>query len=299
MSKAHAQLLCDLHTHSTCSDGTASPAEVVRLAHSAGLAAMALTDHDTLLGTEAAQAEGARLGVRVVPGVELSLEHERGTFHLIGLGVDPACAAFRDVVATVRDGRPARNRRIVERLQELGIDIRLEEVLAEAQGVVGRPHIAAVLVRKGVVRDPQAAFDAYLAKGAKAYADRVRVTLPQAVEGIRRAGGVSILCHPFTLGFGEMSSHGGHAEFLAFLGACRRAGMDAMEVRYGSYSAGQERYYEGVAEQIGLLPSGGSDFHGDMKPHLAVGVGKGSLRVPLAWLDALQARARANALPPA
>src|SRR5262249_7386823 len=146
---------CDLHVHSACSDGTHRPADVVRLAKDAGLAAFALTDHDTFDGVAEALDAGSRLGVRVVPGVELSLPHA-GTVHMIGLGVDPTHAAIRRVADTLREGRGPRNREIVAKLRALGVDVTIEEVEGEAGGdVVARPHIARVLVRKRVVATMQ------------------------------------------------------------------------------------------------------------------------------------------------
>jgi predicted metal-dependent phosphoesterase TrpH len=214
--------LCDLHVHSTRSDGTVPPAELVRRARDAGLAAMALTDHDTFDGVPEALAAGEALGVRVVPGVELSLPHA-GTFHMIGLSVDPANARLRAVADVLREGRGPRNREIVEKLRALGVDITIEEVDAEAGGdVVARPHIARVLMKKGVVGSFQDAFDRFLKKGGPAYAERPRVDLPEAIAAIRDAGGASVLCHPATLGIDD------DALLLAELRRMAEAGLDAV-----------------------------------------------------------------------
>jgi 3',5'-nucleoside bisphosphate phosphatase len=282
---------CDLHVHSTCSDGTVAPAEVVRRGRDAGLVAMALTDHDTFDGVAEALAAGARLGIRVVPGIELSLPHE-GTFHMIGLGVDPADAAIRAVADLLNEGRGPRNRQIVAKLVELGVDVTIEEVEAEAGGdVVARPHVARVLVKKGVVGSMQEAFDRYLKKGAAAYADRPRVELSHAIAAIRGAGGASVLCHPFSLGFDDDASTSAELRRLA------EAGLDAVEVRCGSSTRGDAGRWESLAKDAGLLPSGGSDFHGDNKPDLRIGTGRGKLRVPLAWLEALEDRAASRRAP--
>lgn len=282
--------LCDLHVHSTCSDGTVPPAEVVRRARDAGLAAMALTDHDTFAGIAEALDAGARLGIRVVPGVELSLPHAN-TFHMIGLAVDPSNARLAAVADLLREGRGPRNREIVERLRALGVDLTIEEVEREAGGdVVARPHVARVLLKKGVVGSFQEAFDRFLKKGAPAYAERPRVSLEEAIAAIRDAGGASVLCHPATLG------HDDDAAALAELRAFAAAGLDAVEVRCGRSTPSEIERWQSLARDAGLLPSGGSDFHGDNKPDLRIGSGRGRLRVPLAWLEALEDRARSRAV---
>jgi len=279
---------CDLHVHSTCSDGTVRPAEVVRRAKDAGLAAMALTDHDTFDGVAEAAEAGARLGVRVVPGIELSLPHS-GTFHMIGLGVDPSNARLAAVADLLNDGRGPRNREIVAKLVALGVDITIEDVEAEAGGdVVARPHVARVLVKKRVVGSLQEAFDRYLKKGGPAYADRARVELSDAIEAIRGAGGASVLCHPFTLGFDDDDAM--RAELLRLAAA----GVDAVEVRCGRSTPAEIAKWEAFARDAGLMPSGGSDFHGDNKPDLKVGTGRGKMRIPLEWLEALEERAKSR-----
>lgn len=276
---------CDLHLHSTCSDGTVAPADVVRLAYEAHLEAMALTDHDTFDGVAEAVEAGHRWGVRVLPGVELSLPHV-GTFHMIALGVEPTHAAIAGVAATLRDGRGPRNREIVARLRALGMDVTEAEIEAEAGGdVIARPHIARVLVKKGYARDAYDAFDRFLGKGQPCYVDRPRVEVAEAVAAARAAGGVTIVCHPHTLGFKD------DASALQFLVTCRDAGVDAVEVRLGTSAPADDRRWESLADRAGLLPSGGSDFHGENKPGVRVGAGRGRLDVPMAWLDALMERA--------
>jgi len=281
-----AAALCDLHVHSTCSDGTVAPAEVVRRARDAGLAAMALTDHDTFAGVAEALDAGARLGIRVVPGIELSLPHA-GTFHMIGLSVDPGNARIRAVADLLNDGRGPRNREIVAKLRALGVDVTIEEVEAEAGGdVVARPHFARVLLAKGVVGSLQDAFERFLKKGAPAYADRPRVELAEAVAAIREAGGASVVCHPFTLGFSDDDAVGAELRRL------RDAGVDAVETRCGASTKSEIKRWERLTLDAGLLPSGGSDFHGDNKPGVKIGTGRGRLKVPLEWLAALEERAR-------
>ncbi len=287
-------MFCDLHLHSRFSDGTETPTEVVRLAREARLVAIALTDHDTFDGVPEALEAGRRQGIRVVPGVELSLPHDGG-FHLIALGVDPEHAGIRDVAKRLCDARGPRNAGMIAKLNDLGIDITIDEVRAEAGGdVIARPHIARVLVRTGVAKHTQDAFDRFLGRGAAAYVDRERVPFDDAARETHAAGGVTILCHPQTLGFDTRSNPAEAHRLRDWLVDLRERGLDAMETRYGSWSQRQERQWEAVAQDVGLLRSGGSDFHGGNKPGLRVGIGRGRLRVPVSWLDTLMERAESR-----
>jgi predicted metal-dependent phosphoesterase TrpH len=262
---------------------------VVRRAKEARLDAMALTDHDTFAGVAEALDAGAKHGIRVVPGVELSLPHT-GTFHLIGLAVDPSSPRLSAVADFLNGGRGGRNREIVAKLRALGVEITIEDVEAEAAGdVVARPHVARVLVTKRVVGSLQEAFDRYLKKGGPAYADRPRVELAEAVAAIREAGGASVVCHPYTLGFDDDDA------IRAELTRLASEGVDAVEVRGGRSTPSEIARWEGLAKDAGLLPSGGSDFHGDNKPDLKIGTGRGKLRVPIEWLEAMEDRARNRA----
>jgi predicted metal-dependent phosphoesterase TrpH len=287
-------VFCDLHLHSDCSDGTTPPAQVVRLAAAARMRSIALTDHDTLDGVPEAIEEGRRVGVHVVPGVELSLDHERGTFHMIGLGVDLDNPDLLAGIARIRGARDGRNDGVLQRLAELGVPVSAEELAEEAgDAVVGRPHLATVMLRRGYVVSVQDAFDRYLGRGAPAYVERDRMTLAEAVAAVHGAGGATVLCHPHTLGF-DPGVASRRAELVSFLRQCATAGLDAMEVRCGSFTRAAEKVWESVCRDAGLLRSGGSDFHGDRKPGLRVGVGRGRMRVPHEWLDALLLRAAAR-----
>lgn len=265
---------------------------MVELARREGLTSLALTDHDTLEGVGEAQEAGEALGVRVIPGVELSLPHDGG-FHLIVLGGDPTCPELLDVALRLRDARGPRNAGILSKLRDLGVAIDHDEVQAEAGGqgnMVARPHIARLLVKKGVVKDMQDAFDRYLGRGAPAYVERERVSFEDAVHGARCAGGATVLCHPFTLGFRTPGLPEDQQRQREWLAEKVGQGLDAIEVRYGTYNRKTERYWQEVADEAGLLPSGGSDFHGTFKPGIRVGRGRGRMRVPDAWLDALLTR---------
>jgi predicted metal-dependent phosphoesterase TrpH len=279
--------LCDLHTHSTASDGTARPAEVIRMAKQVGLRAVALTDHDTLDGVPEAAHEAKHMGIEFIPGCEISLDGVPGTFHMLGIGVDPANRVLAERLDFVRKGREGRNAEVVEKLRALGHDVTIEEVAAEAGGdVIGRPHFARVLVKRGVVKDFKDAFERFLGKGRAAYADRDRLPLPDAIAAIHGAGGAAVLAHPYTIALHAP------AEFEKWLCETRAAGLDGIETVYTEHSAADVLHYRELARRCGLLESGGSDFHGDNKANTDVGTGKGGLRIPYAFWEALRDRAR-------
>lgn len=275
----------DLHTHTTASDGTASPAELVDAAVGAGLSAVAVTDHDVTFGAAEAVAAAAASGapIEVVPGVEVSAEWPRGQMHLLGLFIDPTDTAFSSWLAEILGGRDARNARIVARLRELGVDLELAEVEAVAgEGAVGRPHIAQVLVAKGAAANLRQAFDRFLGKGAAAYFDRLRATPEQAIERIHAAGGLAVLAHPHHCGAAD------EAELTGWVGELRDAGLDGIEVRYSTFCAADRKVAERLARRFDLLPSGGSDFHGANKPDIRLGRGRGDLAVPREFLDRMK-----------
>lgn len=272
----------DLHTHSRVSDGSDKPSDLVRRAAEIGLSAIALTDHDTQEGMEEALATGREVGIEVIPGTEVSAG--KGT-HLVILFLEPGSGPLQDQLARIRRGREERNSRIVDRLDELGIDITIEEVVTEAgEGVVGRPHFAAILVRKGVVPDVETAFTEYLANGGRAYLPRVALDAEETVRLARASGAVPILAHPHTA---QVDDREGLRGFLARL---RDAGLVGVEVIYPGYDDVRRRELSTVADRLGLLVSGGSDFHGTYKPHIGLGTGLGDVKVPESVLEDLRRR---------
>ena len=274
----------DLHVHSTASDGSESPSEVVRLAARAELAAIALTDHDTLEGVEEARDEADRQGIELIPGVELSCEWERGGLHLVVLFLEPGRGPLQDRLGALRDARSRRNRVIAERLADLGMDIDYREVLEQSGGgSVGRPHFAAVMKRKGYVPDLGTAFDRYLGAGGPAYVPRRLLSPGEAISLACRSGGLPIVAHPHTLGLDNA------AEYAATYRRLAGSGLAGVECFYGEYDHTTRRDLERSVRSFGLLPSGGSDFHGDYKPGLRVGVGRGDLVVPDRVLEDLRA----------
>jgi hypothetical protein len=256
----------DLHTHSTASDGSYPPREVVRLAKEGGLRAISLTDHDTTDGLAEALAAGEELGVEVIPGVEISTRHVGDTMHILGYFLDFQSGELAERLAILKQARKDRNPKIIAKLNALGIPITMEQVVrASGGGQVGRPHIARVLLESGYVRTMQQAFDIYLKNGGKAYVAKYRFPPTEALGMIRQAGGVPVLAHPFTLGLG---SAGALRDLLRELQALGLAGM---EIFYADHTPEQEAVYLKLAQELGLLVTGGSDFHGDNKPEVTLG----------------------------
>jgi predicted metal-dependent phosphoesterase TrpH len=241
----------DLHTHSTASDGLFPPAELVRRAHAAGVTVLALTDHDSTAGVLEAQAEGARLGVEVIAGCEINTDLPTGDAHVLGYFVHTDDVAFETELAQRRASRRARGQRMVAKLQAIGIPITWEQVARHADGAVGRPHVAAALIDLGIVGSVQEAFDRYLGRGMPGYVPRDPFTPEQAVALIRRGGGVASLAHPKDI------PH--LPDLLANLVA---ASLTGLEVYYGPYSTNDVRQLRALADRFGLIPTGGSDYHG-------------------------------------
>jgi len=271
----------DLHLHSTKSDGTTTPQEVVRSGVSAGLSAIALTDHDNLDGIAEARAAAGSAGLGFIPGTELSVGWEGGAMHMLVYFLEPEPGPLQDRLRAVRDGRTARNHEIVVALQGLGIDISYEEVAAEAAGSgIGRPHIAAVLVSKGVVADIPAAFDRLLATGRPAYRPRLRLEVVEAIALARASGAVPVIAHPHTLGIPE----GGYREAFREL---VDVGLGGIEAYYGEYTPELRSHLAALCDDLGIVATGGSDYHGRYKPDLSVGIGRGDLEVPDATVERL------------
>jgi len=279
----------DLHVHTTFSDGTLTPQQVVRLAERVGLSAIAITDHDTVRGNQEAIQEGERLGVEVVPGVEVSVDFHAGTMHVLGYYIDFDCEALVETLQRIESARHERNKQILEKLARLGMPLDYETIKAVArEGPVGRPHIAQALVHKGHVANLRDAFDKYLKKGAPAYAERLRFSEVDAIGVIRQAGGLAVLAHPKSLCCDDSASLSGIVARLVSLG------LQGVEVYYPSHSAEMQRTYESLARQYGLLITGGTDFHGAIYPEIQLGSGYGDLYVPYSLLEAMKASAASN-----
>jgi len=276
--------MIDLHCHSTFSDGSLTPEHLVDEGLQAGLSALALTDHDTVAGLPRFMAAGADKPIRPVPGVELSVDCSSGVMHMLGYWMDVHNLELVRQLEWIRDARTMRNRTMLEKLNELGLAMTWEEVQAVAgEDVVGRPHFAQVMLRKGYARDKNEVFDKWLGNGKPAYVDRARLTAENAVALIRGAGGVAVLAHPYSLRIGKEA-------LAALLGELAAAGLAGVECYYSEHSADLTREYLALADKAGLVPTGGSDYHGEVTPGVRLGTGFGGLHVPDEVLAALEAR---------
>ena len=271
----------DLHTHTTASDGSMTPVELVRHAFEKCLAAIAVTDHDTISGVEQAIEEGKKLGIEVIPGVEISVSFDP-EMHLLGYFLNGKYDSILKTLEELREKREQRNPRIVSKLNELGFDITLSEVNSlAAGGIVGRPHIARVLVDKGYVASIAEAFDKYLASGKPAYFKKEKLTPEEGISEITRAGGVPVLAHPIYLNM-STDQLDGLLEQLAGMG------LKGIEAYYAENTAEQTEVLLQLAQKHKLLVTGGSDFHGRFKPDIEIGSGRGSLKVPYSLLERLK-----------
>ncbi|WP_077072610.1 PHP domain-containing protein [Mailhella massiliensis] len=274
----------DLHTHSTASDGTDSPADLVRKAAQAHLAVLALTDHDTLAGLDEAEEEAKQRNIVFVRGCEISTATPWGEAHFLGLWIpeEPEkTARLEAALEKVRMGRKERNLRIAEKLRALGLDVSYEAAEALAGGaVVGRPHFAALLCSMGVVKDRREAFRQYLGKDGLAYEPRRLMSPGEAVSLLKSTGAVVSMAHPRLL-------HAPVEELNHLVAGLKEQGLDALEAYHSEHDAGDVRLCVELAARYDLQLSGGSDYHGLAKPNIGLGRGKGGLRVGLGVYDEL------------
>ena len=277
--------MMDLHTHTTHSDGSTSPTELVSLAAGNGARAVAVTDHDTVSGLAEGRQAADKAGVEFVNGVEISAEFSPGTMHILGYFINEEACDLQSKLLELKQARERRNPEIALKLRRLGFEVSYDEVAALAgNGVVGRPHFARVLVKKGYAASIQDAFDRFLAKGAPAYEEKLRLSPEQAISLIHRAGGVAVLAHPYQLKLGSME------ETEELVSRLSEIGLDGIEAIYSRHTPEQRRLYSEMARRIGLGTTGGSDFHGTYKPDIAVVRGTGGLSVPYSLLDDLKKR---------
>jgi len=264
--------LVDLHVHSNESDGSYSPADVIDFAVKAGVSAVALTDHDTIAGLAAAACRAADYPqLSFIPGIEISAEYSPGIMHILGLGVNPTDAGLNAVASRLRESRANRNPQIIEKLRSLGVDISFDEVLEESRkdaspdAVLGRLHIAMVLVKKGFARNIADAFEKFLGNHAPAYVPKDHLLPAQAVAAINSAGGTAILAHPVQL---ECANE---LQLETLLRKLMHVGLGGMECYHSSHNDVQTRTYLRLAQKLGLIITGGSDYHGLGKPDVAIG----------------------------
>lgn len=275
----------DLHCHSTFSDGSASPAELVALAGHAGLAALAVTDHDTTAGLDEARAAAASTDLEIIPGCEVSTNLDGRSVHVLGHGFREDDPGFQDLLTGVRDDREERNLKMLERLGELNMPLTLEDVVEHATGdIVARPHFARAMVKRGYVSDTRQAFTRYLRDGGPAHVVVGRPRPVDAVMAIRAAGGAASIAHPRQIALGDDDA------WEAFFSELVDAGLAGIEVDHPSQDAEQRRYFGAWAKRFGLVWTGGSDFHGAAKAHIELGRGDGTIVVPYETWNQLRAR---------
>ncbi len=271
----------DLHTHTTSSDGSMTPEELIRHAYSKGLAAVAITDHDTIGAVEQAIEEGNKIGIEVIAGVEISVDFST-ELHLLGYFLNGGYEPILRMLKVLRKMREQRNSKVVNKLNELGVSISLDEVNSKAAGgIAGRPHIARTLVEKGYVEDMVDAFDKYLGVGKPAYFKKSKLTPREGIAEILRSGGIPAVAHPIYL---DMT----YEQLDSLLGELVGYGLMGIEAIYAGNTDEQTAQLLELAKKHHLLVTGGSDFHGSYKPDIEIGSGRGSLKVPYSVLTELR-----------
>lgn len=275
----------DLHTHSNFSDGTMTPTELVALARDKKISALALTDHDTMAGTEEAILAGEKMGVEIVPGIEISVLYNQVEYHVLGYWADPCNSPLAAALERLQGARAERNGKILEKLNALGIPVTAEELQrVSEQGQTGRPHIARILVQRGVVQTMSQAFDQFLKKGEAAYVSRFAYSAAEAVALIRQAGGIAALAHP-TQNDPEVIRLPGVLVDLV------RAGLNGIELYYPTHSNKVKKKLRALAVEHDLLLTGGSDYHGEVRPGTSLAGGK-NIFVPPELLGKMKERLR-------
>ena len=280
--------MIDLHSHTNESDGTFTPEELIQEAKRVGLQALGITDHDTFAGYDAALPYAQQSGIELICGIELSTRYQGQSLHLLGyFPVTPPSAELRAWLAWMIEMRRDRNIRLIAKLQSLGVDITFAEVERIGRTLTGRPHFARILVEKGYAKDVQDAFDKYLDESARAFVKRQEAPMEEALERILKSGGVPSLAHPVRVAKNNWNKVAEYIEDLAGMG------LRAIEVYHSDHSPENVAYYKRLAERHNLAVTGGSDFHGAVKPAISLGTGKhNNLSVPMEILDNLRSLAQ-------
>ncbi|MBL0700686.1 MAG: PHP domain-containing protein [Desulfosarcina sp.] len=278
----------DLHIHSTASDGTLTPVEILAMARSLKLAAIAITDHDTIDGAKELLANGIPSDIQFLTGVEISASWpsnfpRTGSLHILGYGIKLNDHLLNQTLDALQKARKNRNPQIIKRLNSFGLDISMDDIIQEAgtDGQIGRPHIAQVMIKKGFAASINEVFEAYLGTGRPAYVDKYRVECSRAIEIICASGGIPVLAHPVLM---QMESREHLEKFVVTL---TEMGLKGIEVYYPEHTPENTAFYQTIAKKNGLMMTGGSDFHGSLKPTIKMGSGKGSLSVPYSLFEKL------------
>ena len=277
--------MIDLHCHSYFSDGTFSPEEIVIKAKKRGLRAIALTDHDTIDGLETFQQAGQKYHIETITGIEFAAQYNRfrkQEIHIVGLGFSLTAKALTEQMKKIVEARQIRNEKMIYALNQLGFDISYEQIKQNAGGnIITRAHFANVLVEKNIVKNTKDAFDKYLSTDKPAYVQRQALSPALCIQTIQKSGGVAVLAHPTLY-------HMDYNEIELLSQELKSYGLNAIETQYSSYSSEQSKKITALADKIGLLYSGGSDFHGKNKPNIDIGVGKNNLHIPYSYWEALK-----------
>lgn len=276
--------MIDLHIHTTFSDGTCSPEEVVRIAKEKGLFAIAVTDHDTTDGVKIALKKGQEMGIEVISGVEISADFEI-EMHILGLFIDVDNVFLQDKLKILEVFRKERNPKIIKKLRKMGYDISMEDVERVASGeVIGRPHIARVLVQKGYFDSTKAVFEKLLGFGKPAYVKKEKLKPYEAIRAIKEANGIAILAHPHKYLYLDEGPENVFEELKEY-------GLDGLEVYHSDHTDKETRELLEIAKKLDLVISGGSDFHGANKPDIEIGIGRGNLNIGIDVLQMLKRKA--------
>lgn len=268
----------DLHLHSTFSDGTCSPTEIVQLAQKANLSAIALTDHDTTDGLDEFMSAGKKYGVETIPGIEISAQYDHEEVHIVGLFIDYTNPNLQNTIYGIQNHRIDRNGMMIEKLQSLGFSVTMDDLETVAQGeIITRAHFAKLLLQKGYVSSLSEAFDLYLSQGKPGYIQRKTLSPKETIQLIEKAGGIAVMAHPTLYNLTKECLETLIQELISY-------GLKGIEAEYVLYSEEEEAYIKSFADQYHLLYSGGSDFHGENKRDIKIGIGKGNLQIPYSYL---------------
>ncbi|MDR2536654.1 MAG: PHP domain-containing protein [Treponema sp.] len=273
--------MIDLHTHSKSSDGSLSPAALMNLASRQGLTAIALTDHDTIAGLDEAGKEAEKLGLRFIPGVEINVTWEPGEFHLLGLGIHCPSPGFLEALTELVSFREARNQEIIERMRKADIAVGYEDMASFSGGCfIGRPHFAALLINRGIVKNQEQAFRRYLGKGRPFYVPKAGLEFSRAVSIIRNSGGITVLAHP-------MSLYAAWGRLPDLVKDFRDQGLDGIEAWHPTAKVHTCKRLEALGKSLGLFITAGSDFHGESRPDRKLGVTAGGQKIDDSLLEAI------------
>lgn len=274
--------ITDLHTHSKASDGTKTPSELVCLAKDIGLTSIALTDHDTIDGLAEFKTAGVKYDIETISGIEFAAAYKNTELHIVGLFIDENNKNLMESMKYIVNERTERNKKMLYVLKKLGIDISLDELENNAGGnIITRAHYANVMKEKGYVRNNDEAFNKYIGSGKAGYVKRETLTPKNCIEVIRNAGGIPILAHGTLYGFNYL-------DIFNVVGELKKYGLMGMETLYSTYTHKQAYEMLKICEHYNLLESGGSDFHGDNKPDIKIGTGRGNLKIPQEFTEKMK-----------